>query len=697
MQSGPHITRQKTLMIILGIMWLVLAGKLVVLQVIGYKEYRNISIKQRIKPYVLEAQRGCILDRNGESLAVSRVTASYGISPTQVKNKAETTVLLSEATGKSKSEVSKYLASKSYVWLVRQANSDVVRKMDDLDITGIHKHTEFSRYYPLDMVGAQVIGTTDIDSYGIEGCELFFNDELMGRDGRSTVLVDAKRKSSPSLEEPRIKPRNGSDVSLTIDWRVQEIAEEELEACVASTRAKWAGAIVYDAGSGEILAMANVPRYNPNRSEGLKDNADIMRNRLVTDMVEPGSIYKVVIFSEAIESGVITEDDEIDCEGGQYQIYNHVVHDTHEMDVVSAREVLIQSSNIGTVKIAEMVGEKRLYERSRLMGFGEVTGIDLPYESPGRISNPRKWSKLSLPTISYGQGVAVSPLQIVTAYGAIANGGELMVPRIVRKVTSNGNNNSHTMKSQVIRRAMTPETSQRLTELLVGVVEEGTGKNAGLPHMRIAGKTGTAQKVVEGKRGYEPGQYISSFVGFLPDCRTKLVCLVMVDSPKGVYYGSQVAAPAFKNIINRTLHLDGVVHEHLVAVNDTTGSAKTVLVPNVRGKRIRETLSILQSLGLNADVQGDTTAVASQVPPAGTRVVTGSIVTIYSDSFSTHRTGHIQVPNLIGKTMREAVQNLVQVNLKVNVAGTGIVRTQKPRAGVYVDHNTICMIMCRKR
>jgi len=245
---------------------------------------------------------------------------------------------------------------------------------------------------------------------------------------------------------------------LTIDWRIQEIAEQELEGCLERTKAQWCGALVLDVETGEILAMANVPRFDPNESGPMSKAPEYMRNRLVTDMFEPGSIFKVVAFSELFETGLLNEDTMINCENGKYIIANHVIDDTHKLGIVPVRDVLIHSSNIGTVKIAEKIGDKGLYERARLLGFGEVTGIDLPYETPGRLPNPRKWSKLSLPTISFGQGVAVTPLQIIMAYGVVANGGKLMEPRIVKEIKAARGSSavSTSLRSYVSACRMTP-------------------------------------------------------------------------------------------------------------------------------------------------------------------------------------------------------------------------------------------------
>ncbi|MBN1290921.1 MAG: PASTA domain-containing protein [Candidatus Latescibacteria bacterium] len=697
MYIGPCVSRQQFAIVVFIFMWLILVVKTGTIQLSGHSGYEARALDQRMDPMIIHAKRGTIYDRNGEKLAASRASASYGLMPRKIENPDKAAQLLAQATGQNFVELRKMCTSdKSFVWLARQPDPSIIKRLDILTLEGLTKQFEFNRYYPLGSVGTQIIGLTDIDCNGIEGCELYFNDDLSGRDGRSTLLRDGRNRLSPSLDEPLIEPVDGFDIKLNVDWRIQEIAEEELEVSLLDTKAEWGGAIVLDAGSGEILAIANVPKIDPNHSAIHPKKPEYMRNKLVTDMVEPGSTFKIVAFTEALDSGIINEDDLINCENGNYRLASHNINDFHKLGVVPARDILIQSSNIGTVKIADKIGKKKLYERARLMGFGEVTGIDLPYETPGSLQNPKEWSKLSLPTISFGQGVAVSPLQIAMAYGAIANGGELLTPRIVKEIKCDDDRSGRSYDTAKIRRVMKPETARRLTELLVGVVEEGSGKNAAIPHVRIAGKTGTAQKTEPGKVGYVSGEYISSFVGFVDDREPKIVCLVIIDNPKGSYYGSQVAAPVFKNILNRMMNMSDNPWESMPVKKENETVIKTVQIPDVTGSKVSDAVVKLRDLGLIADVSGDSTLVVNQFPLAGACVNTGSTVTLYSDTSTTIKTGRIMVPDLVGKSMREAIQELVRNNLDVKVKGSGIVKKQNPSAGVFVEHGTICLIACSK-
>jgi len=695
MYGGPHLTRLRFMTVVIGVLWCLLLWKVTVIQWVEHEKYRARAEKQRIRPVTLKARRGCILDRNGIPLALTVSSASYEIRPGEMKDVSRAARLLSAATGKSVSHVMKLLTSKrKYCWLVRQADDEVCARLDGINLRGVRKICETRRCYPFGKVGAHVLGYCNVDGKGIEGCELFADDELSGRDGRSIQLIDGTGKAALSLERPVLEPEDGLDVRLTIDWRIQEITDEELEQSVESLDAVWGGAVVLDPVTGEVLAMSNVPSFDPNRPASFEP--EVRRNRIVTDMVEPGSTFKVVTFIEALESGVLDEDDPVDCENGVFRIGRHTIRDSHKMETVPAREVLIHSSNIGAVKIAEKIGKKRLYERARLLGFGSVTGIDVPDETKGRLPNPRTWSNMSLPTISFGYGVAVSPIQLAMCYAAVANGGMLVRPHIIKEVVGSESRRGQKVSAQVIRRAMEREIAGRMERLLCEVVESGTGRNASLPNVRIAGKTGTAKRVKKGGRGYEEGRYVSSFVGYITDRRPKLLCLVMIDGPKGMYYGSQVAAPVFRRIMNRILNMgDSPVSDPVVVRAEKDGERVAVL-PDLKGREIRDAVEELRRLGFRPAVVGDSTAVAFQSPGPGTKLPKEAEVTLFSDSMPVEKGNRVRVPRVQGKTVREAIQYLVQAHLEVNVTGTGIVRKQTPPPGTLVDHGTVCLIVCEK-
>lgn len=697
MHEGPHVTRLRFIMVLTTLLWLVLWGNVGVIQGYRGRYYREISEDQRVKPITLTARRGSILDRNGVQLAMDVSSASYELRPKEIVDPAATARELSRASGVSESTIRDLISSgRDHCWLLRQAEPDVMRRIDALELSGVRKIREYRRCFPFGGAGAQMIGYCDVDGKGIEGSELYANDSLMGRNGRSVALLDALGRGGPTLNDPSIEPVNGLDVVLTIDWKIQQIVDEELSDCVESLDALWGGAIVLDPHTAEILAITNVPHFDPGKPSSV--SPEFRRNRIVTDMVEPGSTFKIVTFIEALESGAITEDDPIDCENGQYRIGRHTINDSHKLGIVPASEVLIHSSNIGAVKIADMLGKRRLYERARLMGFGTITGLDVPDESQGILPNPKTWSNLTLPTVSFGHGVSVTPIQLAMSYASVANGGTLLRPRLIKRIAGTENRPGQNFETRTIRRVMLPETAERIERMLCEVVESGTGQTVKLPNVALAGKTGTAQRVREDGRGYESGRYISSFIGYLADCEPKLVCLVMVDSPKGQYYGSQVAGPVFKRIINRILNMgDSPVMAQVAAVTEKTPAVIENTVPDVKGMDIRVAVAKLTALGFEPSVNGDSTTVSRQVPQAGAVLRNGSRVTLHSSTMTVEAGNRVRMPELTGKTIREAVQHLNQAQLDVKVSGSGVVRRQSPAPGTLVEYGTVCMLVCEKR
>ncbi len=710
MQSGPHITRQKFVVVVMTAMWMALVVNTGIIQILHHDRLSRKAVSQSTESVTLKAERGSITDRNGAQLAVTLNSASYGVWPRKVKHPETAARAISDAANIDFRQVLAALTSeKKYIYLLRHADLETMRKMDAVldslndptrvKVKAFDRVAEQKRCYPLGKVGSHVVGYTDVDSRGIEGLEKFFDRELSGRDGRSLQLRDAMQRTDRFLSEEVVEARDGLDLHLTIDWRIQEIAEEELEAAVDSSKARHGGLIILDSGTGEILAMANAPRFDPNDPASFnKLDPNYRRNRLVTDMLEPGSTFKIVTFAEALETGIIDEQTPIDCMGGRYRYGNHTINDSHELNVVPAEEVLIHSSNIGTVKIAEMFGKMRLYERSRMFGFGEVTGSDFPNETRGMLPNPRTWSNLSLPTISYGQGVAVSPLQLAAAYAAIANGGELLAPRVIRDITDREGRVIRAPEVQRIRRVMSEKTAARLAEILCRVVESGTGRTAAVPGIRIAGKTGTAQRIEEGSRGYAGGKYVASFVGFVADRDPRLVCLVMIDSPVGVYYGSQVAGPVFRNVMNRVVNMGrSPLAKAPSPPASLPATAAVSMLPDVNRMPVYQAMQKLRAAGFAPRVVGDPTIVTRQFPLAGTELKRGASVTLYTNSYTASRGDSVAVPDLTGKSLREAVADLVQYNLKVKVTGSGIVRSQVPGPGTFVTYGSVCEILCGKR
>ncbi len=699
MTYGGHMKRLRFLILLVGVMWIVLWGRIFVIQGPNSSKYREMAKAQRVRIVTLKAKRGSILDRNGDRLTSTVKVPSYGLEPKKVEDRDRLASALAGITGKDAKRIRQLAGSNShFVYLHRHANRTTEAKIDRLGLSGVVKLYEEKRFYPFGTVGSQLLGSCNVDMAGIDGTELFANEALTGRDGKAVKYVDALSNSEMAVGEPREKPVDGSDVVLTIDRRIQEICDNELANCVEKTGAVWGGAVVVNAETGEVLAMSNMPSFDPNDSYELR-NGDraLRRNRIVTDMMEPGSVMKVVTWAEGIESGVIDEDTKLDCENGVIKLYGKRIHDDHKLGKVSAREAFVHSSNIAAIKIAQAAGTKNMYRRIRDFGFGTVTGIDVPDESKGLLRHPKKWSKLALPTISYGHGISVSPIQMAMAYAAVANGGTLLRPYMIQEIRKPDGRVERTEPLE-IRRVMSKDTALRMESLLTDVVKSGTGQNAALPNVTICGKTGTAKKVSENGRGYEDGLYIPSFVGYVVDRDPKIVCLVMVDSPrKGSYYGSQVAAPVFKNIVNGILNIGTGPWSETIVVEKKKPKAVTVVLPDVRGEDMREALANLRYLGLRPVVQGDTTMVARQFPAPGVKLESGDEITLYSPTVTVDNSEQTVMPSLKGRALRDAVRKLSQSRLEVRVEGSGVVERQTPAAGTLVDYGTVCMIICKKQ
>jgi cell division protein FtsI (penicillin-binding protein 3) len=407
------------------------------------------------------------------------------------------------------------------------------------------------RIHPRGSVGAQVLGCCSVDGRGLEGIELFFEDHLRGKPGCRVYGRDGRGGHFTTPGARRLPPEHGATVVLTIDSVAQSVVERELERCVLQSKARAASALLLDPATGDILAMASYPSYDPQTFA--ESSADCRRNRAITDFFEPGSTFKVVTVAACLEQGVaspatrLLAEKEIELAGG------HLLRDKEDYGEVTVADAVHQSINTAMAKLSRRLGSQWLYEYARSFGFGCVTGIDLPGEASGILRRPCEWSGRSLETVSIGQEVAVTLLQLGCAYAAIANDGVLMKPRIVREIRDADGRVLRHYRPQEVRRVVSRETANRLTEILVGVVECGTGSAARMPGISVAGKTGTAQVVDHEHGGYVRDRYVASFVGYLPAESPELVAAIVVEEPRGVSYGGHVAAPVFRRIVEGAL------------------------------------------------------------------------------------------------------------------------------------------------
>jgi len=501
----------------------------------------------------LPAFRGAICDRKGRELAVSLPTNSiclFSKSSEFLREPENTVSILVKCLGINKSSLLERIQkSKNFVWVKRSVEREDYEKIKKLELPGVGFCKEFKRIYPKGILASHILGFTDIDGKGLEGMELKNDELLRGKSGWHILIKDARGRIIPSLEKKREKNHEGFNIVLTIDERIQQIVEEELERVYREFNALSATAIVMDPFSGEILGLANRPTFNPNSPGSYQ--ASFRRNRAITDIFEPGSVFKVVVAAAVLEEGILGPKEVIFCENGKWLYRKHVLHDAEPHQNLSFREVIAKSSNIGTVKVASRLGKEKVYRYARNFGFGQSTGIDLPGEVRGVLRTPDKWSKYSMAAIPIGQEVAATPMQAICALAVIANGGNYVKPYFVKEVEDSQGVSvwkTKPWRRQIISR----ETAMTLTSILRDAVEEeGTAPLAKIYNYTVAGKTGTSQKVINGR--YSHSKFFSSFIGYAPAENPKVVVLVMVNEPKPLYYGSLVAAPAFREITRRIL------------------------------------------------------------------------------------------------------------------------------------------------
>lgn len=545
--------------------------RLVYLQMIKHDEYAGLAAEKHVYKQPIYAERGAILDANGEVLANNIPGETVVADATHTDNPEGLTRLLATTLGLSPNELSEKLASdRRYIVLKRQVplatTATLRRKLEEEKLRGIYFERDSTRVYPNGSMLCHVIGFTDFNHHGIQGVESSMEDYLHGDDGYRFIEHNRAGQEIVLYRGQERAPRDGNKVRLTIDLNLQNIVENEIDAAMREYRPQKATIILMRPETGEILAMANRPHYDLN--ERAEAKPEEMKNRAIIDMMEPGSTFKIVTAAAAINEKKVSPDTTIFCENGVWNYGGRALHDHHGYGEISVQDVLVKSSNIGAAKLALSVGDQKFYEYIRRFGFGERTGIELPGEIPGVIRPPQSWSKISITRIPMGHEVGVTPLQMTVAMAAIANGGKLVTPRIVKSITKANGEIVSTFSPTILRQVISPETAQKIGNALRGVVSDhGTAAGAAVAGFTIAGKTGTAQKV-DPHGGYEHGKYVVSFSGYMPAEHPQFVALVTLDDAKTktpeLNYGGTVAAPIFSRIAEKAArYLDLEPHEEL--------------------------------------------------------------------------------------------------------------------------------------
>jgi cell division protein FtsI (penicillin-binding protein 3) len=598
------------------------------LQIVRHAELAEMAERQYSRSLVLPAQRGDIVDRNGAPLATSTAADSLFAQPRSVGDPVRVAARLAPLLGTRESELHALLTSdRAFVWIRRKLPPAVAAAVRALREPGLGLLAEPLRLYPNRELAAHIVGFEGADG-GLEGVERAFESDLAGTAGKTIVGRDALGRDVV-MQRVLQAPAPGRGVRLTIDRTIQYLAEREIDAAYRRTKAKAAMALVMDPQTGDLLAVAIRPTFNPNTFASVPSR-EVLRNRAITDPFEPGSTFKVILAAAALEEGVVRPEDQIFAENGAITIARTRIRDWKKYGWLTFAEVLQNSSNVGVIKVGQALGSDRYYRYMTRFGFGQPTGLGLPGESRGLLRDPARWSALSLPTMSIGQEVSVTALQLVAAFGAVANGGVLMQPRLVQATLDGSGHELRRFEPRAVRQVIAPETARTLTGLLVRVVEAGTGHAAAIPGYAVAGKTGTAQKLDPATHRYSHAPGVLSFVGFVPAEAPRLVMLVMLDEPKNEKWGSEAAAPIFAAIGGEVLRYLDVAPGDVQPMQIVTGApeapttpatapveagADERVMPDLRGKTLRQALATLASLGMHVDVRGRGRVVAQTPPP----------------------------------------------------------------------------------
>ena len=537
---------------IFGLFLAVICGKAAYLQIYHGPWLSDMAAGQYEASVRSSGKRGTIYDRKMSELAVSIPVTSIAAYPKRLTNPTKVAASLAKPLKINRRALNKRLRSKkSFVWIKRQATPREVEQIKKLNIEGIGFIPEYNRFYPQKTLAAQVIGFTGVDGEGLEGVEHYYNRSLKGTTSERTFLRDAF--GHRIVSDDKVTPDfSGQNLILTIDQSIQFIAEKTLKDTVKEYEAKGGVVIVMEPKTGAILAMAQYPEFNPNAYRKFK--TDHWRNKAITDAIEPGSTLKIFSATAAIESGGLSPHTIFFCENGSYRIGRKVVRDIKAHGWLSLQQIIKYSSNIGVIKLSEDVGAEPLYKTLKQFGFGSKTGFDAPGETPGSLTHYRKWRRMDTSAIAFGYGVAVSPLQLITAVSAIANGGVLVQPYLVSHITDQDNQIIKSFASRKMQRVISQGTSKKIRNILKTVVSEGgTGSRAAIDGYSVCGKTGTAKKL--GADGtYSTKNYVASFIGFAPAENPAISVLVIIDEPQTEYYGGIVSAPAFRQIAQETLN-----------------------------------------------------------------------------------------------------------------------------------------------
>ncbi len=699
-----------------------LGVRLVFLQVIQGSDLQQKAVEQQTRDSLVASHRGAIYDRNQKKLAQSSTAQTITANPNEIqkakKDILETAAKLASVLDMDVEEIKALLEKKTnHVTIKRRVEDDIATAVRELELTGIYLQEDAKRYYPYGNFASHILGFVGDDNQGLGGIEALYEEQLKGAPGRIIALKNALDTDMPFKQEKHIDPENGTNVVLTIDEVIQHFAEKHLEAAYLEEKVQaGASAIVTDVQTGEVLAMVTKPDFNLNEPFSLpeeiaaeisaitdteerqttRSNAlqKMWRNKAVVDSYEPGSCFKIITGCMALEEGLITPESPFFCSGSK-KVENRTIscshHEGHGAQTFA--DAVKNSCNPAFIDVGLLVGKEKFKEYYKAFGFMDTTGFDLPGEAKGVFYSDQNYNTVELATASFGQGPVVTPLQLITAVGAVANGGKLMKPYLVKELLDDEGNVIKKTEPTIVRQVISQKTSEQMCAMLENTVSNGTGQNAYIKGYRVAGKTGTSEKLPRGN-----GKYISSFIAFAPANDPKVACLVVLDEPSnGQYYGGAIAAPVVAKILEDTLRYMGIEPQY----TEEEKQNLDVYVPDLKGLSKNNAIKNLTSEGFNYRIVGNDETVKNQTPKAGALLPNGSVVIVYTEDNAAQK---VIVPDVTNLSISQAQARLAEHRLNMSVTGAGatgnssnltLANSQIPPAGTEVDEGAIIEVEFR--
>ena len=642
-------------------------GRLAYLQLFRYSEYYARAQHQQRLIVDVGASRAEIFDRNMNPLAMSVPVDSAFAVPSEIADPDMVSRLVGKVLDTPADEIATRLAcSRSFAWIARKLPPEKADRLAAMNLRGIYFQREGGRFYPKRELAAHVLGYVDIDEKGLGGIEYALDDSIRSKPGKMLILADAHRRWYDSTDKA---PDTGTSVVLTLDEKIQYIAEKELAQAIHDTQAKSGTVIVENPNSGELLAVANWPTFNPNAA---KDSvAEARVDRAASALYEPGSVFKIVTLSAAIDQGITNPNEVVDCQNGAIYIAGHRIRDHKAYGPLTVSQILAYSSDVGAIKLGLRLGAPKFYDYIRAFGFGQPTGVDLPGESRGKLRHIENWTPVSVGSISMGQEIGVTPLQMISAVSAMANGGLIVRPHVVRELHRGSQVTEPPDSQQLSRRVIKETTAASMRRMLEGVVLEGTGKKAILDGYTSAGKTGTAQKYDPDTGRYSTHDLIASFVGFAPINTPAVTIYVQLDSPVGPHDGGQVAAPVFKRVAQQAL-------AYLDVPRDIPVAAETLHANRARPAREKD--DNLTDVSDFEPVQTPPVSAVDDSPPAIPHFAPAEP----APTVEIAEGSGIPAPQLLGKTVRDVTEECFKIGLTPVLVGTGVATEQFPEPGATI-------------